>query len=359
MEGIMAGMPGETTQMGIGDFARAAGLSAKALRLYDEMGLLVPAAVDASSGYRRYAPAQLGRARLVARLRLAGMPLARIRVVADLGPAAAAAELTSYWRQVEADTATARRLVADLVSELDRQEKQMTISSTITHQTPAHAVRLGVGARDSQEDAVRVGAGLYAVADGVGDARGVAPVALEALAEPTPGDDALAVLDAGVARAAQALADRFPGQAGAATTLTAVVLDSDRLVSAHVGDSRLYLVRGGSLTRLTRDHTVVQSLVEEGRLSAEEARSDERRVVLNRAVAPGSPYAPDLAVHALVPGDRLVLTTDGVHGRVDPAVLADLLLGGGSPEEVVTAVEDAVDAAGADDNYAVLVVDVP
>lgn len=63
--------------MTIGDFARAAGLTAKALRLYDDLGLLRPARVDAGSGYRRYVPAQLERARLVARLRLLGMPLAR------------------------------------------------------------------------------------------------------------------------------------------------------------------------------------------------------------------------------------------------------------------------------------------
>ncbi|WP_323793315.1 MerR family transcriptional regulator [Nocardioides sp.] len=351
-------MSNVTAHLSIGDFARATGLSAKALRLYDEMGLLVPAEVDAFTGYRRYAPAQLDRARLVARLRLAGMPLARIRLVADLPPDSAAAELTSYWRQVEADTGSAGRLVAELVRELRRQERDMTVNNEFTTH-PEAAVRLGIGGRDTQEDAVRVGAGLYAVADGVGAVRGVASVALEALTEPVPGDDALAVLDAGVSRAARAIADHFPDQAEAATTLTVVVLDGERLVSAHVGDSRLYLVRGGSLTRLTRDHTLVQTLVEEGRLTAEEARNDERRVVLNRAVAATAGYAPDLAVHATEPGDRLVLTTDGVHGRVDPAALAGLLLTEASADDVAGAVVDVVEAAGADDNYAVLVVDLP
>ena len=75
----------------IGAFARAARLSPKALRLYDELGLLPPAAVDAESGYRFYAPAQLDRARLIAWLRRLGMPLARIRQVCGLAPAAAAA----------------------------------------------------------------------------------------------------------------------------------------------------------------------------------------------------------------------------------------------------------------------------
>ena len=72
--------------MTIGDFARDAGLTPKALRLYDDLGLLAPAEVDPFSGYRRYAPAQLERARLVATLRLLGMPLARITQVVDLAP---------------------------------------------------------------------------------------------------------------------------------------------------------------------------------------------------------------------------------------------------------------------------------
>jgi protein phosphatase len=72
----------------IGAFAKASRLSPKALRLYDELGLLVPARTDPSSGYRLYDPAQLERARLVARLRLLGMPLARIRIVCDLEPVA-------------------------------------------------------------------------------------------------------------------------------------------------------------------------------------------------------------------------------------------------------------------------------
>ncbi|MDO9456817.1 MerR family transcriptional regulator, partial [Nocardioides sp.] len=115
--------------MSIGDAARASGLSAKALRLYDETGLLPPAEVDPVTGYRWYAADQLDRARLVAQLRLAGMPLARIRVVADLAgrsSRAAAAELMSWWRQVEADTASGRALVTALVAELDQEETNMS-----------------------------------------------------------------------------------------------------------------------------------------------------------------------------------------------------------------------------------------
>ena len=88
----------------IGAFARAAGLTPKALRLYDELGLLPPAAVDPESGYRLYDPAQLERAQLIARLRRIGMPLADVRVVCGLEPAVAAEAVSTFWQQVPADT---------------------------------------------------------------------------------------------------------------------------------------------------------------------------------------------------------------------------------------------------------------
>ncbi|MDT7743473.1 MAG: family protein phosphatase, partial [Actinomycetota bacterium] len=84
-------------RMTIGEFAVAAGLTPKALRLYDELGLLRPARVDPTTGYRSYLPAQLERARLVAALRRVGMPLARIGGIGELPPAAAAADLAAWW----------------------------------------------------------------------------------------------------------------------------------------------------------------------------------------------------------------------------------------------------------------------
>lgn len=365
-----------TDPMGIGDFARASGLTPKALRLYDEMGLLLPASVDPTTGYRSYVAGQLPRARLVARLRLAGMPLARIGVVADLPSRAAAAELTSYWRQVEADTASARRLVASLVTTLHEQEDDMSpttptgsTTGSATGSTTGHpriARREGIGARETQQDATLVGTRVVAVADGFGDAPGLAEDALAELVGPDgldgaggAGPDPLGALDAALARAAGVVTRRYADRPGAGTTVTALVLDDERMFLAHVGDSRAYRLRAGRLERLTRDHTVAQTLVDEGRLSAEEARADDRRVQLNRAVALDAPHEPDLAVHGTLPGDRYVLCTDGVHGEVAPADLTDLLSAASSPQEVVDAVALAVEATGADDNYAVVVLDLP
>jgi DNA-binding transcriptional MerR regulator len=341
---------GRMRLMSIGDAARASGLSAKALRLYDESGLLPPAEVDPDTGYRWYAADQLDRARLVARLRLAGMPLARIRVVADLAERsrpAAAAELTSWWRQSEADAASARALVTDLVTELNREDPTMTTTTL----TPTAASYVEQGGRREQCDAVRTDGGVFAVADGIGDAPDVAAAVLAVL-EPGP----LAALDDAVARAAALVAETYAENPEACTTLTACALDGDQLVLAHVGDTRAHLVRDGRLERLTRDHSVVQTLVDEGRLTPEEARLDDRRVILNRAIAADRPAAPDLAIHAVRPGDRLVLTSDGVHAVLDPAVLTDLVVAG-TPEEVVAAVRAAVRAAGEPDNHALVVVD--
>ena len=156
--------------------------------------------------------------------------------------------------------------------------------------------------------------------------------------------------------AAEAVAGREPHTGG--TTLTALLLVGERAMIAHVGDSRAYVVRDGTLERLTRDHTVVQSLIDEGKLTEDEARADADRALLNRALAPGAPGAPDLAVRSARAGDRFVLTTDGVHAVLEPRRLAEVLLGAGGPDDVAAAVEAAVLEAGAPDNYGVVVVDV-
>lgn len=137
-------------QLSIGEFARRSGLTAKALRLYDELSLLRRDRVDPFTGYRWYAPAQIDRARLVARLRLIGMPLARIRVVTGLPPGAAAMEISAFWRQAEADTASRRDIVTSLVDDLRTRETIM--DNTGPTLTLRSAWRLGQGVRATQQD---------------------------------------------------------------------------------------------------------------------------------------------------------------------------------------------------------------
>jgi DNA-binding transcriptional MerR regulator len=111
--------------MSIGEFARLSRLSAKALRLYDELGLLPPARVDPDSGYRWYAAGQLDNARLVASLRQIGVPLAQIQLILSLEPEAAAAQVGAYWSGAEADHAARRDLAGYLVDRLTGKRNVM------------------------------------------------------------------------------------------------------------------------------------------------------------------------------------------------------------------------------------------
>jgi protein phosphatase len=113
------------------------------------------------------------------------------------------------------------------------------------------------------------------------------------------------------------------------------------------------LVRNGGLQQVTHDHTVVAGLIEAGQLTADEARSHPHRNLLNRALAPG--VVADQTVVDLYPGDRLVLTTDGVHSFVDD--LAPLLTAPAGPQDVADTVAAAVAGAGEPDNHTIVVVD--
>jgi DNA-binding transcriptional MerR regulator len=112
-------------QLSISEFSRQSRLSPKALRLYDELGLVQPARVDPDSGYRWYEPAQLDRARLVAHLREIGMPLAEVRAVVSADPVEAAQRVAKYWTDVEAAHTSRRRLADYLVDHLSGKGSMM------------------------------------------------------------------------------------------------------------------------------------------------------------------------------------------------------------------------------------------
>ncbi|MDG4810147.1 MerR family transcriptional regulator [Micromonospora sp. WMMD1120] len=349
--------------MTIGAFARAAGLTPKALRLYDRVGLVVPAAVDAESGYRLYDPAQLPSARLVAALRRIDMPLAAVRVVCGLDRVAAAAAVAAYWREVAADTAARGRLATILVDHLSEG------GATMSEQSHDVEVRYAAGGdtglvRDSNEDVAYADERLFAVADGVrgpggADAAVAAVDALRALeVADAPAVDLLAMLAGAVAdanRTVRGLAtdDHQPG-----STLTAVLRSGSELALVHVGDSRAYLLRDGELSLLTRDHTWVQVEVEQGRLDPAQAAAHPRRAVLVRALGAGDRLEADLALRTARPGDRYLLCSDGLSAVVDRAELRRGLGAGADPERTVRGLLDRVRERGAPDNVAAVVVDV-
>ncbi|MGC9670604.1 MerR family transcriptional regulator [Planosporangium sp. 12N6] len=350
----------------IGEFARACRLSPKALRLYDELGLLVPAHVDPRSGYRFYAPAQLERARLVAWLRRLGMPLARIRVVCDLPPADAARDVAAYRDRIVAETAARERLATFLVDHLSGKGTAMPD----THRTTLgirYAARTDTGkVRTSNEDAAYAGARLLAVADGIGTPGGdraaaAAIDALKPLEAGVPAGDLLNALRDAVAdadRALHGIAASEPGADSVGTTLTAMLWAGSQLALVHIGDSRAYLLRDGELFQITHDHSYVQSLVDEGKLSPDEAASHPQRAMLLQALDGKGRARPDLSLHEARVGDRYLLCSDGLSAVVGAGPLRTALTTAGDPERVVGRLIDLAYRAGAPDNIACVVADV-
>jgi DNA-binding transcriptional MerR regulator len=129
---------GTVDEMSIGEFARRSRLSPKALRLYDELGLLAPARVDDNSGYRLYDASQLDRARLVAALRQLQMPLGEIKAIVELEPAAAAGAVAEYWTAVEAEHSARRRLARYLVDRIGG--KRSIMYEVDTREVPARSL---------------------------------------------------------------------------------------------------------------------------------------------------------------------------------------------------------------------------
>lgn len=331
----------------IGDFARASGLSHKALRLYAGSGLLEPAYVDPSSGYRFYDPAQLATARLVADLRGLGMPLAQVADVVRLAPDDAADAVAAYWAQVEERTGARRDLAAVLVDRLARKDTTMT----------AHRFRAATACdqglvRTEQQDAAHADDVVLVVADGLGPLGAAASrAAVEAfVAAVRDGVDGVAAADAAVARTAPVADDE---EATSGTTLTA--LAGGRLV--HVGDSRAYVLRDGGMLLRTRDDSMVADLVDAGRLTQAEARAHPQRALLTRVLHGRGAVAASRAVDVL-PGDRWLLCTDGLSAVLDDAQVRVVLAAAADPEAAVAALVDAVRSAGAPDNVAVVVADV-
>ncbi|GAV43290.1 MerR family transcriptional regulator [Streptomyces acidiscabies] len=315
----------------IGAFARACRLSPKALRLYDELDLLRPAHVDPDTGYRLYTPEQLDQARLVAWLRRLGMPLALIRDLRDLPPPDAAREIRAYWSRIEAETAVRRDLAEYLVDHLSTPLPRKDTTVLELH----HHTRSDRGLiRPTNQDTAYADHRLLAVADGYGTAgdtvSGAAVAALRALdTERLPSGGVLGLLEDAVTSATEAVRNAAEGDEDSGTTLTALLWTGSRLGLVHIGDSRAYLLRGTGLFRITHDHSVVQSLLDEGRLTEEEAR----------------------------PGDRYLLCSDGLTRVVPEDQIRAVLTTATTPDDATRALIDAANAAGGEDNVSCVVAD--
>jgi len=221
--------------------------------------------------------------------------------------------------------------------------------------------------RANNEDSVYAGARLLALADGMGGhaagevASQLVIAALAHLDDDEPGGDLLGKLDAAVRAGNSAIAAQVemePDLEGMGTTLTAILFAGNRLGLVHIGDSRGYLLRDGELNQITKDDTFVQTLVDEGRITAEEAHSHPQRSLIMRALT-GHEVEPTLTMREARAGDRYLLCSDGLSDPVSdetihealqiPDVaesayrLIELALRGGGPDNVTVVVADVVD----------------
>jgi len=158
-------------------------------------------------------------------------------------------------------------------------------------------------------------------------------------------------------RLARRAADE-PEMRGMGTTVVSLLLTGDQLALAHIGDSRIYLLRGGELSRLTHDHTMVQQLVDQGQITLEEAAHHPRRSVLMRALSTDHAPDPDLDRVDVLAGDRYLLCSDGVTAVLDDEALHRELASGAEPDQVVTQLIALANEGGGPDNITAIVADV-
>lgn len=222
--------------------------------------------------------------------------------------------------------------------------------------------------RAGNQDSVYAGPRLLAVADGMGGmaagdvASNIVIAALAHLDEDVPGNAPLDALRQAVENANQQIRDAVdsnPAMEGMGTTLTGMLFGGSKLGLVHIGDSRAYLLRDGDLTQITRDDTYVQLLVDEGRISPEEANTHPQRSLLMRALD-GRDADPEYSVRQAVPGDRYLICSDGLSGVVSDETIAgtmreyldpnqcaerliQLALRGGGPDNITVIVADVTD----------------
>ena len=231
-----------------------------------------------------------------------------------------------------------------------------------------YAIRSDVGLlREGNEDSAYAGPHLLAIADGMGGhaagevASSVAISALTGLDSDVPVDHMLDALAAAVASANSTLHEMSvedPSVEGMGTTLTALLWSGSTVAVCHIGDSRAYLLRDGEFHQITRDHTLVQSLVDDGRLSPAQAATHPQRSLVMRALQSGTEAEPDLSIIEALAGDRYLLCSDGLSDVVSEDTLRETLIRYTDREDVVTQLIELAIRGGGPDNITCIVADV-
>jgi PPM family protein phosphatase len=228
-------------------------------------------------------------------------------------------------------------------------------------------VKTDVGRRrEVNEDSFLVHEPLFVVADGMGGhvAGDIASsTAIDTIKEQSPSASAgdLNTLAGLVLSANSRIWEKAQSDStlrGMGTTCTLLMLDSSKAHFAHVGDSRAYLLRGGTLTQITEDHTLVGRMVKEGRLSAEDAERHPQRSIVTRALGVDSEVEVDLMTVDVLDGDRILICSDGLSSMLDFDSIAATLNEEADPQAAADRLVDAANDAGGEDNITVVIVDI-
>ena len=218
--------------------------------------------------------------------------------------------------------------------------------------------------RDHNEDSLVVAPPLFAVADGMGGhAAGevASEIAVNVLAERAPAHPDPEALGRAVEEANRAIivaAHEGRGREGMGTTMTAAMLEGERLIIAQVGDSRAYLLHQGKLQQLTRDHSLMADMIEAGQLTPEEARTHPQRSVITRALGSDAHLHPDIYEINVETGDRLLICSDGLSGMIFDDQIENTLRRVQDPQRCASQLVNEAIAAGGHDNVTVIVADV-
>lgn len=232
-----------------------------------------------------------------------------------------------------------------------------------------YAARSDVGlVRKDNQDSGYAGPHLLAVADGMGGHAGGDLASATVITELVEMDhDSLTAAEASlqlskaITAANEEIARTYADNAeleGMGTTVTALMRARNKLILAHIGDSRAYLLREGRLSQVTKDHSFVQTLIDEGRITEEEASTHPQRSVVTRVLTGSDDDEPDLGAREAQRGDRYMLCSDGLSGFVALDTIEEILTAGTRPGQAADDLVSLALRAGAPDNVTVIVADV-
>jgi PPM family protein phosphatase len=220
--------------------------------------------------------------------------------------------------------------------------------------------------RQANEDSYLVHEPLFVVADGMGghiagdvaSSTAVSVISGNAATASAENLQTLAELVRSANKAIWEKAGEDPSLRGMGTTCTLMLVDDSKAHFAHVGDSRAYLMRDGQLTQITEDHTLVGRMVKEGKLAPEDAENHPQRSIITRALGVDSDVEVDIITLELMPGDRILMCSDGLSSMISDEAIAPPLRDERDPQKAADRLVQLANEAGGEDNITVVVVDV-